>query len=416
MKPYLKTLLFSLFILLMTSCSDSKPDKLVSSFSNDLEGKTIFPANRVSDIKVYANYDDGTRQDVTNTLLWSSSDESIAIVENGKVTTFSNNGNFSLTYETVEESSESVPFYEETLYLEVKDLDLIKIELSPSNVQLSIGESKSVTATGTFEDTLSSQTWEWDITEDCNWSSADSNISSVDKGSIKGIQEGNTTITASDLNITSNAVVVEVKKTHYSSISIHSLKTSFNVEQTITLEVRATTDQNTTVVLNSGDNITWQSSDSTVIEMDNNIATAVAKGEAIITANFTDNGSTLTDTITLTVEKDKYIRLFKGDKEVDFPYVDANISSSNFPGTLDTFTIRAVGEDITIRTLYVQDFDGEQITSTNAVFDNLSEGDTINADDNRTYNLKQYNDQTNLNFFFDIDTENSFKQTYKKSD
>jgi hypothetical protein len=404
---YLKTLILTILLILNVSCSDSKPDKLVSSFSNDLNGST-FATGRASQINVYANYDDGTSENITNTLLWSSSDESIATVSNGLVQTYTTVGTVDIKYETLEQDSADAPFYEYVIHADIRELTLKTITLSKTNVSLSIGASVAITASGTFEDNTTSIISTQDITQDCNWSSADINISSVDTGTIKGIGEGNTTVAASDSNI-SAFVAVEVTKTNYTSVSIYSAKDKFNVEQTIILEARAITDKGNTIILDNS-NVTW-SSDSSNVTMIQNIATAKTKGSAIVTVVLNEDTS-LKSTKTLTVEKDKYVRLFKADVEVVFPYVSSE-TNTTLATTLGVFTLRAVGEDITIRTLYIQDFNGNVISSGFTIFDGLASGDIISADQNRTYTLKQSGFENDLVYFFDINASSSFKQTYE---
>ncbi len=402
--------LFTLFIVafLTISCSDSKPDKLIIDYSNDLNS-SILATDRASQLNVYALYDDGSKENITNALKWSTSDTNIATVTQGLILTNSNTGSVDIIYETYEKTSIGSPFYINILSITVQKLHLTDISLSVSELSLSVGTKKSITANGTFKDSTDTTVVSQDITMDCNWSSGDESISRVVFGTIEGISEGNTTITASDSNLSASAIV-EVQSVNYVSISIYTLITDFNVEQTIVLEARAVTDENQTLILKAND-LKWSSSDETVIEMNENIATAVVKGSAIITATLKQDRS-LSASQTLNVKLDRYIRLFKEGMEVEFPYSRSESNTTLSP-TLGTFTLRPVGEEITIRTLHVQDFNNNILTS--AFIDGLEVGDTINADKNRTFTLKHNGLENNLNliFYFDINASSSFKQTYE---
>lgn len=407
-KSYVVGLLFILFQIFTLSCSDSKPERLISSFTDDINSTTL-ATDRVSQMNVYANYDDGVRQNITDTLLWSSSDESIASVNNGLIETYKTTADVTISYETKERASDGSAFYKKSILFSVKELQLTKITLSSTTILLSVGASKQISATGTFEDNITSTTTSQDLTQDCNWSSADINISSVSSGLVRGIGEGNTTITATDSNI-SAVLAVEVKKTEYSSISIYTQESEFDVEQSITLEARATTEQGERVILESSA-LTWTSSDASV-SVDENIATARSKGSATITATLKEDSS-LDATQVLTVNRDRYVRLFKSGVEVEFPYV-SNETDASLSETLGTFTLRAVGEGVTIRALHVKDFSGNDMNGL-AYFDNLFVDEFIQADTNRTFELKQSGVES-VEYYFDINVSNSFKQTYERVD
>ncbi len=70
----LRTILFAILIFFSVACSDSKSTRLIQSYSNDLSTDTIVPTGRTLQINVFANYTDGTTMNVTDSLIWSSSD------------------------------------------------------------------------------------------------------------------------------------------------------------------------------------------------------------------------------------------------------------------------------------------------------------------------------------------------------
>ncbi len=409
----LKTILLMFMILFSVACSDSKPDKLLQSFSNDLNNTTI-PKDISIQINVFANYSDGTKVDITDTLLWSSSDDSLATVSSGLVTPQGVIGSVIISYETNEKSNDGSAIHSDSITLNILNLILQKIRLSKSAIILSVGASQNIDAIGTYDDN-STHT----ITDDCNWSSSDTNITTVDKGLVSGISEGNATIIARDGNITSeNSLDVEVVKINYVSLSIYSKKTEFNVEQIIELEARATTDMNETVILDNS-SVDWISDDTVSVSIDSatGIATAEAKGSAIITAKINLDAS-VTDTIELTVSKDEYLRFYRDGEEFEFPYVATSEYDTTLPDTLSEFSIRAIGRDFKISDLNVTDFSGNIIDSSKAWFENLVDAEIISEDNNRTFELKHDKSSNELHYYFKIDDtfSSEFSQKYRVRD
>lgn len=413
---YIKSFLITLFLVFFVACSDSKPDKLISSFSNDLNGSTTLATGRVSQIRVYANYDDGSKEEFTDSLVWSSSDETVATVSSGLVQTYSVVGNVDITYKTATKNDDGSALYENTVSLSVKNITLIDISFSKSTLSLVVGESSSIYAEGTFEDNITLEITTQDITSDATWSSSDDNISSVSlvdsTAIVKGIAEGNTTITANDSGV-SSSLAVEVTKTTYTSVKIYSDKTTFNVDQTIELEARGTTDNGTVVMLENSD-VTWVSNDTSVVTLSQNIATAVINGDATVSVNI--NNTSISNQIELSVDKEHYVRLFKDEVELEFPYV-AIESNSSLSETLGTFTLLAVGEDFQVGPVLVKDFNGYLKSATEAAFDGLITLDLLIKDVNKTFDLKQDGVQTQLNFTFDINdtTRSTFSQKYEET-
>jgi len=408
---YIKSFILTFMFIFTVSCSDSKPDKLINSFSNDLNGTTL-ATNRVSQIRVYANYDNATQEEITDTLVWSSSNESIATVTAGLVQTYLLVGDVDIKYATSTTDSEGNALYENRVSFNVKELTLTDITLSKNSISLGIGAKESITARGTFIDDISLESSTQDITEDGNWSTLDAGVCSVDLGVVKAIAEGNTTVSIEDSNIVAS-LAVEVTKTNYTSLSVYSSTTAFNVKQTIELQARATTDDNRVVILDN-DEVTWSSSDPSVT-MSENIATAISNGTAAISAKLVAD-SAISNSIVLSVDKEEYVRLFSDDVELSLPYVSIE-SNSSLGETLGTFTLIAVGADFEVSNLFVSDFNDNEKGSGEAYFDSLSNGEILSVDNNITFYLKQDTTQTQLHFSFDINDStrnNSFSQKYEE--
>jgi hypothetical protein len=409
----LKLFFLSFLIIFISACSDSTPEKYILSLSNDLESKSI-DVNRTISMKVYAHYSDNTKSDVTSTLVWRSSDPSVATVSAGLISTTDKLGSTIISYETPQRDTEGMPLYKGSETIVVEKLLLSAISLAPSSLSIYEGATASVVATGTFVNPTTSEVSYQNITNDCVWSSADGSIATAEKGVIKALKEGNTTVDASSTALVAS-LGVEVKKIHITKIELSSAKKEFNVEQTIALEVTATLDTGEKVLLDSSE-VVFTSDDTSIVSMSANIAKAVAKGSVIINAKLRLDSS-YSDTLILSVIKDEYVRLFKGDTEVDFSYSDTTLYKV-LPDNLDVFTLRAIGKDSSIYSLKVTDFDGNLISENVASFENLEKNEILYKDTNRTFKLIHNGAEKKLEYSFRLESiaGSSFSQRYEEID
>ena len=414
---YFSQLILLLVLLFTLSCSDSKPERLLVEFSDDFNTSTI-DLNREIQINVYAEFDDASKENVTKDMIWSSSDTAIATVDDGLLRTNTKSGSVEISYRTESSSNDTQDYFIKKYKLSVKELQLIKIELSENGLVLYKGDTHTLQAQGVFEDNITSNISYQDITNDCEWVSANDDISSVNnianKGLVTAISIGSTTITASNLKLNASASI-DVKEVVYTQLEIYTSKTTFNVQQTILLKASALTSSGQKVVLGL-DEVEWSSKDSQVVSVEEDRATAKKTGETIITATLKSNTS-LTDTITLSVDKDEYVRLFKNGTEVEFPFAQSS-EYTTLPVDLDSFTLRAVGKDFAVSNLIVKDFNLTIIDSSDAYFDSLSEGEILSEDVNLTYTLIHSLNQKELHYFYSIDDlfSNNFSQKYKELD
>ncbi len=404
MKIFFNTMLLSL-LLLLSACSNPNDDAVITSYADDLNSSTII-AGRTLQISVYANYSDGTQKDVTQTLIWSSLDESVATVESGLVRAVDNSGEARINYKSSELLSDGSSLLDKTVNLTITDVALSKIKLSQTSLTLNLGASKSVQAIGVFEDGS-----KFDITDDCQWSSVDTNVSTVQKGLVTAVSEGNTTITASDENLTSDILSVEVIQSAYTDLNISSDSTDFNVKQVLTLHATVTTSNNETITLDA-DEVIYSSDNEEIVTVDTDAnATAISKGSATITAKL-KRDTTLESTLVLNVKKDKYMRLFKDGIEISFPNTEIN-EYETLPEELSKFTMIAVGKDFIVSGAAVRDFSNN--ITLNGWFDNLNVIDEILQDENRTFELMHNGREKELHYYFKIDDDfdSEFSEKYK---
>lgn len=216
-------------------------------------------------------------------IIWSSSDESIATVdETGIVTAIA------IGSTTIKATSVSNPDISGECLITVVPTPVSSITLSQSSVSIKVGGSVKIDASVLPESATNKA---------IVWTVANPEIASVDEnGLVTGLALGTTnlTATAADDGGASAICVVNVIPTPAESITIDTPeRTSFKVGESIQLSASVLPENATYKT------VTWTSSDSNIIAINSNgIATAISVGEAIITAT---NSAGQTSTITLTV-------------------------------------------------------------------------------------------------------------------
>ena len=406
--PFLITLFF-------ISCSDTKHDRLITSWSDDINrSNLVIPTQQNLQIEVYAYYDDGSKENVSQSMIWSSSDITTATVENGLISAQSTESEVDISYKTNEKFSDGTPIYKTTTTFKIQKLTLNELTISPSSLKLYTTKSAKLIATAAYEE--NSNTYP---NYNCNWSSANENIVTVDtNGLVQALAEGNATITAYDGDINTTSIV-EVIDLTYISLKIKEPKqTTFNVEQTIELVAQGTTDKNITLDLNSSE-VVWHSDNTECISIDaDGLATAKSKCDSLITASLSTN-TTLNDSLTLSVLEDEYLRIFKDDVEISFPYLSSSVYEE-IPDELSTFKLIAVGRDFILGDISVKNFSNDLLTT--AYFDilnsseNLTTGYVIKESDELEFELMHDGSENELHYFFSIDDKlnSSFSQKYLK--
>ena len=410
----IKSFILLLSTLFLISCSDSNDDKFVEYYSNDLNVSSI-PFDKTYRVRVYQHYSDGAKIDISKNLIWKSSNTALATVDAGEISPNSIAGDVNISYESVEKFSDGSSLYSDSFTLRLKDVNLTSISISPSDkVSIAKGNNIELSAEGLYDDGSN-----YDITSDSTWHSLDATICSVGKGVVKGLSEGSCNIYASCDGVDSAQIVIAITKIEYTSIDIKVQTNEFNVKQIKELELRAATSSDQTVILDGSD-INWSSSDDTIVSVSSSgVATAVAKGDANITATISD--ANISDTITLSVLRDSYMRLFdKEGKELSFESVGYHIFDRSDDKNLSTFTIKAVGDkSFTISELNVSDINKSMVFGSAYSFDGISNGDTIDEEDgNITFYLLHDKNQKELRYSFKIDDELSsrFDQIYVDED
>ena len=210
------------------------------------------------------------------TVTWSSSNASIATVDqNGKVTAVAE-GTATITAKAGEKTATC------TVAVKKNVVAVESITLDKSSLELTEGETATLVAT-VKPDNATNKT--------VTWSSSNASVASVDaNGTVTAVAEGTATITAKAGDKTATCTVT-VKKSVVAveSVTLDITSTILNIGETLTLTATVKPDDATDKT------VTWSSSNSSVATVDaNGKVTAVAQGTAIVTAKAGDKTATCT--------------------------------------------------------------------------------------------------------------------------
>ena len=258
------------------------------SFENGVKEKTLNKGENFN-LKVIYNPED---TDASKTITWSSTDTSVAKVENGKVTAVG-------IGETTITATASNGKKAECKVKVVNPLVSISIKDSTS---IQYGQTEKLVVTYNPEDTTDDKT--------INWESSDKNIAEISAdGTITAKNVGTATITAKTTTGKTANCVVTVLPVELNSISIKEQNVTLNKNEnknlTITYNPENTTDDKT---------VTWEVADTNIVTIDETgKITPVNAGTTTITAKVGDKTATTTVTVVIPLES---INLNETDKKL----------------------------------------------------------------------------------------------------
>lgn len=250
--------------------------------------------NTTSQFTATGTYSDGSKQDITDQVTWTSSSPSVATIDNSGTDGLATGiiaGTTTITGAYAGKSAQ--------LTLTVTAASLSSLAITPAAPTLVDGTTKALTVTGTFSDGSKQN-----LTTQANWSTDAPDVATVsnatgEEGVVKGESEGKATIVAA---LFSRAATVEVTvtKAERASIAIDQATPKLAAGTLGALTATATYTNGTTEDVTAL--VTWASATTSIATISNATnqrgqATAVAAGTSVITITL----GTLTANVTLTV-------------------------------------------------------------------------------------------------------------------
>ena len=278
---------------------------------------------------------DATNQAVT----WSSSDESVATVDNyGKVTAIGE-GSAEITVRTDDGGLEATS--------EVTVTIPAPVVLPVASVSL---DRTAVTITGGYTETLVATVLPVDATnKGVNWSSSDTSVATVDSdGIVTAIGVGSATITVTTVDGSHTAtcqVMVPPSLVIVTGVELNKAATSLLVgeEETLTATVIPAT------ALNK--DVSWMSNDTSVATVNSNgKVTAIGVGTATITVRTDNAGKTDTCIVTVLAVPATGVELNKGTTSLEVGE-EETLTATVTPATASNKAVTWSSNDTTVATV-----------------------------------------------------------------
>ena len=237
-------------------------------------------------------YSDNTNQNLTSSVIWSSSDTTRATITNGGLATGVGVGLSTITATSGNISGSAT--------LTVTAATLSSISVTPTNPSIAKGTTKQFIATGTYSDATTQ-----DISTLVTWTSSNLPAATISNaagshGLATSVAAGSTTITATQGTV-SGITTLNVTNATLSSIAV--TPTNPSIAMGLMKQFIATGTYSDTTTLDMTQLVTWTSSSLPVATISNaagskGLATSVTVGSTTITAIFGIVSGTTTLTVT----------------------------------------------------------------------------------------------------------------------
>jgi hypothetical protein len=244
-------------------------------------------------------FTDGTTEDLTGQVFWTSNDESIQQVDNGKL----NGGLVTGLGVGSATTTATLNGIQGSTTVTVTAATLTSIVVTPPDPSMAKGTTVQLTATGNFSDESTE-----DLTSQVSWTSGDNGIAQVSdvpgtQGLVTGLAVGNTPITA-NLNGIQGSAALAVTAATLTSIVITPPDPS--VADGTTVQLTATGDFSDGTTEDLTDEVSWTSSNGTIAQVSDvpntqGLVTALAVGNTSITATLDGTQGSTTVTVTAAV-------------------------------------------------------------------------------------------------------------------
>lgn len=288
-------------------------DVAVARYLDLSEESLSLNTNSSSSLTLNATYADGSTEDVTSQAVWTSSDEIVAFVKKGAVTTYKTSGTATI--------SASYGTLETTMEVEVGAVN--KLIVDQENVFLQVGDDQQLKLTAVAGNGSSS-----DVTTTATWTSSDKAIALVSKGLITGYSVGTATITGT-YNGSTVTITVDVGTARHLALSETTLNMAVNASKALTLTATFADETTSDVTAQA----TWTSSDEAVAFVTKGTITSYAEGNVTISASY--GAKTVSANLSvgksnkLSVDDDSVFVRLNGTQQLVLTALDADSAPSN---------------------------------------------------------------------------------------
>jgi 6-phosphogluconolactonase (cycloisomerase 2 family)/uncharacterized protein YjdB len=270
-------------------------------------------------------YSNGTTQDQTSAVTWSSSDTTVAGIDNTGLASGVGLGFSNIGATLAGITSSTVP-------LEVDQLNSITVGSDGTSV--AVGDTTVYTATGNFTLAADGSSTSQDISGQVTWGTDDPDTATVDSsGNVTGVAAGTTNVTAASCDgvIIGSASVTVTGEGPTQGLQILPQTPTASVGTTIQFSALQLNSDNSTAPLPAGSVLAWTSDTTGVVTIDpvSGLAQAVSVGTATITGTVTaGSDSGLTGTTLVTVQA----------AAARFAYI-GNATGGDGSGTISSYTV-----------------------------------------------------------------------------
>ncbi len=293
------------------------------------------------------NYSDGSIKDITDTVIWSSSNTTVVSINASGLVTSVSTG-----ITQINATIDGISSTDQTLT--VTEAKLVSITITPVNPTISQGQTQQFIATGTYSDGSTK-----DITATATWLSSNATVASINaSGLATSISIGTTQINATSEGISSpdQILAVTVKLV---SIIVSPLNPTVSLDQTQQFIATGTYADGSTKDIS--DAVIWTSSNTTVAGVNaSGLATSTSIGTTQINAirdgiSSSDRTLTVTDGFGITLvpymdSKYKYKIVNYGEsagfEDVNYDDSDFSMGNASFglikPGYCDIYSLKYI--------------------------------------------------------------------------
>ena len=270
MKAFRYIFIIALTLLGLVSCEEEEQEIFATKVSLDQTSinvplgqtlhllATVFPENTTN-----------------KRIVWSSSDESVASVKDGVVTTL-NVGEANITAACGDKSDICV--------VNVTPIEIEEVTLDAESLSLKAGERVTLSATVKPDDATD---------KTVTWTTSDASVATVSNGVVTAKKVGSATITAKAGDKAATCTVTVVA-TPVTSVTLDRTSASLKAGETVTLTATVKPDDATDKT------VIWTTSDASIATVSDGVVIAKKVGSATITAKAGDKTATCTVTVVAT--------------------------------------------------------------------------------------------------------------------